>query len=189
MVEHARHNACQFFGCAGFQGSLSHTCNNIGEAGTGHKTVVQISSGVVGTGWEDWSAEPLYIRSRDAVHRAATRYATFAFNQNSIIPCLGWYSDVNLIVAHFHSLPKLTSLSSCLLSTFAVARSKSSCVTCTLLSRRAYIPASVQTPLSSAPEQPFIFSAILVRLMPRVKFMEREWIRRMSARASTLGRL
>jgi hypothetical protein len=72
--------------------------------------------------------------------------------------------------------------------TFAVARSKSSCVTCTLLSLSAYMPASVQTPLSSEPEQPFIFSAILVRLMPRVRFMLREWMRRMSARASTLCR-
>jgi hypothetical protein len=44
----------------------------------------------------------------------------------------------------------------------------------------------VHTPLSSAPEHPFIFSAIFVRLMPRVKFIDREWIRRISARASTL---
>lgn len=90
------------------------------------------------------------------------------------------------LLPHFQSLPKLISLSSCLLSTFAVARSKSSCVTCTLLSRSAYIPASVQTPFNSAPEQPFIFSAIFVRLMPRVRFMLRLWMRRMSARASTL---
>lgn len=48
------------------------------------------------------------------------------------------------------------------------------------------MPASVQTPLSSAPEQPFIFSAILVRLIPLVRFMLRLCMRRMSARASTL---
>ena len=81
---------------------------------------------------------------------------------------LVWYS------VYFHSLPRLTSLSSCLLRTFAVARSKSSCVTWTLRSLNAYIPASVQTPFNSAPEQPFIFSAILVRLIPLVRFMDRE---------------
>lgn len=90
------------------------------------------------------------------------------------------------LLTYFHSFPMLTSLSSCLFRTLAVARSKSSCVTCTRRSRRAYMPASVHTPFSSAPEQPFIFSAILVRLIPRVRFMLRLWIRRMSARASTL---
>lgn len=49
------------------------------------------------------------------------------------------------------------------------------------------MPASVQTPFSSAPEHPFILSAIFVRLIPRVRFIDREWIRRMSARASTLS--
>jgi hypothetical protein len=49
------------------------------------------------------------------------------------------------------------------------------------------MPASVHTPFNSAPEQPFIFSAILVRLIPRVRFIDREWIRRISARASTLA--
>jgi hypothetical protein len=34
-----------------------------------------------------------------------------------------------LLSVYFHNFPKLTSLSSCLFSTFAVARSKSSCVT------------------------------------------------------------
>ena len=56
----------------------------------------------------------------------------------------------------------------------ATAISKSSWVTCTLLSRRAYMPASVQTPFTSAPEAPGISSAIFLRFIPRVKFIFRE---------------
>lgn len=90
--------------------------------------------------------------------------------------------------------------------TLATAISKSSCVTCTRLSRSAYIPASVHTPcegqgrhpplcdplvsppcpqltFTSAPDAPGISSAILRRLMPRVRFIFREWILRMSRRA------
>lgn len=92
--------------------------------------------------------------------------------------------------------------------TFATAISKSSWVTWTLLSLRAYIPASVQTPwqkkrilnkwpfksqqqplsepiltLTSAPEAPGISSAIFLRLMPRVRFIFLEWIFKMSRRA------
>jgi len=103
--------------------------------------------------------------------------------------------------------------------TFATASSKSSCVTCTRRSRKAYMPASVHVPCSghrwqqqmmdesppsaiaarapqpssklslacpghggltfaSAPDAPGISSAILRRLMPRVRFILREWMRR-----------
>lgn len=51
---------------------------------------------------------------------------------------------------------------------------KSSWVTCIRRSRKAYIPASVHTPFNSAPEHPFIFSAIFLRSIPRVKFIDRE---------------
>ena len=53
----------------------------------------------------------------------------------------------------------------------ATAISKSSWVTWTRLSLRAYIPASVQVPLTSAPELPPICSAIFLRLIPLVKFI------------------
>lgn len=71
--------------------------------------------------------------------------------------------------------------------TFAIANSKSSCVTCCRRSRRAYMPAksrsaaaqersnsqhspaSVQIPRTSAPEHCPIFSASSFRLMPRCK--------------------
>mmetsp|Transcript_3192 Transcript_3192/g.9950 ORF Transcript_3192/g.9950 Transcript_3192/m.9950 type:complete len:221 (-) Transcript_3192:458-1120(-) len=49
------------------------------------------------------------------------------------------------------------------------------------------MPASVQTDLVSAPEASFICAAILRRSMPRVRFMRREWMRRMSRRASSFG--
>mmetsp|Transcript_6648 Transcript_6648/g.18018 ORF Transcript_6648/g.18018 Transcript_6648/m.18018 type:complete len:256 (-) Transcript_6648:457-1224(-) len=71
--------------------------------------------------------------------------------------------------------------------TFAAAISKSSCVTCTRRSRRANMPASVQTALLSAPDASVIIPAIFLRSMPRMRFILREWIRRMSARASSLG--
>lgn len=92
--------------------------------------------------------------------------------------------------------------------TLATAISKSSCVTCTRLSLSAYMPASVHTPckgqrchpphptlpaplpwqcpqltFTSAPDAPGISSAIFRRLMPRVRFIFREWILRMSRRA------
>lgn len=102
-----------------------------------------------------------------------------------------------------------------LAQTFATAISKSSWVTWTRLSRRAYIPASVHTPwethetfqvsacvhkmmyvwrmnqiltLTSAPEAPGISSAIFLRLMPRVRFIFLEWIFRMSKRACSCKR-
>ena len=70
---------------------------------------------------------------------------------------------------------------------FATAISKSSCVTWTRRSLNAYMPASVQTPFTSAPLAPGINSAIFFRLMPRVRFILREWILRISKRASSLG--
>ncbi|KAH3668615.1 hypothetical protein OGAPHI_002369 [Ogataea philodendri] len=80
-----------------------------------------------------------------------------------------------------------TAPSSFLFITLATASSKSSCVTCILLSLKAYIPASVQTPLISAPEQPFIFSAIFIRSIPLVRFMDLEWIFKMSVLAFSVG--
>lgn len=71
--------------------------------------------------------------------------------------------------------------------TLATAISKSSCVTCTLRSRRANMPASEQTAFVSAPDASFIAWAILRRSMPRVKFIRREWMVRMSSRASSFG--
>ena len=49
------------------------------------------------------------------------------------------------------------------------------------------MPASVQTPFTSAPEAPGIISAIFLRFMPLVRFIFLEWILRMSRRASSLG--
>lgn len=96
--------------------------------------------------------------------------------------------------------------------TLATAISKSSCVTWTRRSRSAYMPASVHTPcegqgrhppllvppapvppqcpqltFTSAPDAPGISSAIFRRLMPRVRFIFREWILRMSRRAWRKG--
>mmetsp|Transcript_31574 Transcript_31574/g.82540 ORF Transcript_31574/g.82540 Transcript_31574/m.82540 type:complete len:328 (-) Transcript_31574:228-1211(-) len=71
--------------------------------------------------------------------------------------------------------------------TFATAISKSSCVTCTRRSRSANMPASVQTAFVSAPEASCICFAILRRSMPRVRFILREWMVRMSRRASSFG--
>merc|ERR1711879_798264 len=71
--------------------------------------------------------------------------------------------------------------------TLETAISKSSCVTCTRRSLSAYIPASVHTALISAPEAPGMVSAIFLRLMPRVRFILREWILRISRRAFSLG--
>mmetsp|Transcript_4966 Transcript_4966/g.16635 ORF Transcript_4966/g.16635 Transcript_4966/m.16635 type:complete len:248 (-) Transcript_4966:503-1246(-) len=49
------------------------------------------------------------------------------------------------------------------------------------------MPASVHTALDSAPEASVIMAAIFLRSMPRMRFILREWMRRMSARASSLG--
>mmetsp|Transcript_20339 Transcript_20339/g.63974 ORF Transcript_20339/g.63974 Transcript_20339/m.63974 type:complete len:213 (+) Transcript_20339:69-707(+) len=71
--------------------------------------------------------------------------------------------------------------------TFATAISKSSCVTWMRRSRNANMPASEQTPLHSAPDALFIFSAILRRSMPRSKFILREWMDMMSTRDWAVG--
>src|SRR4051794_36549178 len=63
------------------------------------------------------------------------------------------------------------SLSESFFMTLATAISKSSCVTCTLLSLSANIPASVHTAFDSAPDAPFIAFAIFLRLIPRIKFI------------------
>mmetsp|Transcript_64602 Transcript_64602/g.104479 ORF Transcript_64602/g.104479 Transcript_64602/m.104479 type:complete len:245 (-) Transcript_64602:711-1445(-) len=78
-------------------------------------------------------------------------------------------------------------LSLSLLITLATAISKSSCVTCTRRSRSAYMPDSVHTALISAPEAPGSFSAIFAKSIPLIKFILREWILRMSARAASFG--
>jgi hypothetical protein len=67
------------------RGAPSHTCKNIGEAGTGDRTVVQPSLRMCERGGKTGLPDRCILRPRDAVHRAATRYATFAFKQNSII--------------------------------------------------------------------------------------------------------
>mmetsp|Transcript_6564 Transcript_6564/g.12634 ORF Transcript_6564/g.12634 Transcript_6564/m.12634 type:complete len:211 (+) Transcript_6564:130-762(+) len=67
------------------------------------------------------------------------------------------------------------------------AISKSSCVTWTLLSLSANMPASVQTALHSAPEALGIFSATRRRSMPRRRFILREWMPMMCTRLSRLG--
>mmetsp|Transcript_56476 Transcript_56476/g.129690 ORF Transcript_56476/g.129690 Transcript_56476/m.129690 type:complete len:324 (+) Transcript_56476:337-1308(+) len=88
---------------------------------------------------------------------------------------------------HFQSFfsDMFFSLSFCI--TLATAISKSSCVTCTRRSRKANMPASVHTALLSAPEASFICAAIFRKSMPRIRFILREWIFRMSSRASSLG--
>mmetsp|Transcript_33176 Transcript_33176/g.93948 ORF Transcript_33176/g.93948 Transcript_33176/m.93948 type:complete len:206 (+) Transcript_33176:207-824(+) len=88
---------------------------------------------------------------------------------------------------HFHSFLRLMFLSVSFFITFATAISKSSWVTCTRRSRRAYMPASVQHAFSSAPEEPDILSAIFVKSMPRMRFILREWIFKMSTRLPSLG--
>mmetsp|Transcript_23791 Transcript_23791/g.60255 ORF Transcript_23791/g.60255 Transcript_23791/m.60255 type:complete len:298 (-) Transcript_23791:371-1264(-) len=88
---------------------------------------------------------------------------------------------------HFQSILSEVFFSESRFITFAAAISKSSCVTCTRLSRNANMPASVQTALLSAPDASLIISAIFLRSMPRIRFILREWMRRMSARASSFG--
>mmetsp|Transcript_27731 Transcript_27731/g.45618 ORF Transcript_27731/g.45618 Transcript_27731/m.45618 type:complete len:259 (+) Transcript_27731:106-882(+) len=71
--------------------------------------------------------------------------------------------------------------------TLATAISKSSWVTWIRRSRRANMPASVHTALHSAPEALGIFSAMLLRSMPRSKFIFRLWMPRMSCRDPRVG--
>mmetsp|Transcript_29490 Transcript_29490/g.63507 ORF Transcript_29490/g.63507 Transcript_29490/m.63507 type:complete len:254 (-) Transcript_29490:543-1304(-) len=71
--------------------------------------------------------------------------------------------------------------------TLATAISKSSCVTWMRRSLSANMPASVHTPLHSAPDELFIFSAIFVRSMPLSRFMRRLWMPMMSAREPVVG--
>jgi hypothetical protein len=49
------------------------------------------------------------------------------------------------------------------------------------------MPASVHTPFNSAPEAPGISSAIFRKLIPRVKFIFREWIFKMWCREFSFG--
>mmetsp|Transcript_69 Transcript_69/g.205 ORF Transcript_69/g.205 Transcript_69/m.205 type:complete len:203 (-) Transcript_69:544-1152(-) len=71
--------------------------------------------------------------------------------------------------------------------TLATAISRSSWVTWMRRSRRANMPASVQTALHSAPEALVIFSAIFLRSMPRRRFIFREWMAMISTREATVG--
>mmetsp|Transcript_68121 Transcript_68121/g.210764 ORF Transcript_68121/g.210764 Transcript_68121/m.210764 type:complete len:259 (-) Transcript_68121:647-1423(-) len=88
---------------------------------------------------------------------------------------------------HLINCIKLMFLSESFFMTFETAIWKSSSVTCWRRSRRANIPASVQTALLSAPLAPFICEAIFRRLMPRMRFIFLEWILRISCLASSLG--
>ena len=63
---------------------------------------------------------------------------------------------VHMSLHYFQSLRMDMSLSLSFFMTFVTAISRSSWVTCTLRSRRANMPASVQQALSSAPEAPDI---------------------------------
>eukprot|EP01033_Poteriospumella_lacustris_P007080 gene7080-gene7788 len=54
-------------------------------------------------------------------------------------------------------------------------------------SRRANMPASVQTALHSAPDELLIFSATFTKSMPRSKFMRRLWMDKISARDCDVG--
>mmetsp|Transcript_19040 Transcript_19040/g.55985 ORF Transcript_19040/g.55985 Transcript_19040/m.55985 type:complete len:281 (-) Transcript_19040:448-1290(-) len=89
--------------------------------------------------------------------------------------------------AYFQSILRDVFFSESRFITLAAAISKSSWVTCTLRSRSANIPASVHTALLSAPDASVIMPAIFLRSMPRMRFILREWMRRISARASSLG--
>mmetsp|Transcript_10281 Transcript_10281/g.21137 ORF Transcript_10281/g.21137 Transcript_10281/m.21137 type:complete len:209 (+) Transcript_10281:97-723(+) len=71
--------------------------------------------------------------------------------------------------------------------TLLTAISKSSCVTCILLSRRANIPASVHTALHSAPLALGIFSPMTLRLMPLRRFILRLWMVMIWTLESRLG--
>mmetsp|Transcript_15463 Transcript_15463/g.58590 ORF Transcript_15463/g.58590 Transcript_15463/m.58590 type:complete len:352 (+) Transcript_15463:3276-4331(+) len=80
-----------------------------------------------------------------------------------------------------------TFLSLSLRNTLPTAISKSSCVTWMRRSRSANMPASVQTPLHSAPVAFSIMRATLRRSMPRMRFILRLWILRMCSRLSSFG--
>mmetsp|Transcript_22791 Transcript_22791/g.46255 ORF Transcript_22791/g.46255 Transcript_22791/m.46255 type:complete len:245 (-) Transcript_22791:685-1419(-) len=88
---------------------------------------------------------------------------------------------------HFHNLWSETLDSPSFFMTLLTAISKSSCVTWTLLSLKANIPASVQTALHSAPDALIIFSATVFRSMFRRRFILRLCICMMEMRFSTLG--
>mmetsp|Transcript_20556 Transcript_20556/g.42250 ORF Transcript_20556/g.42250 Transcript_20556/m.42250 type:complete len:231 (+) Transcript_20556:1670-2362(+) len=88
---------------------------------------------------------------------------------------------------YFHNRWRLVLFSPSFFMTFATAISKSSCVTWTLRSRSANIPASVHTALHSAPLALGIFSAMTFRSMFRSRFIFREWIFMIAMRLSTFG--
>mmetsp|Transcript_6939 Transcript_6939/g.14368 ORF Transcript_6939/g.14368 Transcript_6939/m.14368 type:complete len:237 (+) Transcript_6939:1727-2437(+) len=94
---------------------------------------------------------------------------------------------VYLICFYLKSFFRLMLCSESFRMTLLTAISKSSWVTCTRRSRKAYMPASVQTAFISAPLAPPICFAILLKSMPRMRFIFREWIRRMSSLASSPG--
>ena len=77
---------------------------------------------------------------------------------------------------HFQALLMAKLLSMSFFITFATAISKSSWVTWIRLSLKANIPASVQTAFDSAPDAPTIFSPILRKSIPLIKFIFLEWI-------------
>mmetsp|Transcript_12428 Transcript_12428/g.38671 ORF Transcript_12428/g.38671 Transcript_12428/m.38671 type:complete len:378 (+) Transcript_12428:32-1165(+) len=89
--------------------------------------------------------------------------------------------------SYFHIFFSASSRSWSLRITLEHASSKSSCVMCERRSRSANMPASVQIALSSAPDALLLFSAIVLRLIPRVMFILREWIFKISKRASSSG--
>ncbi len=110
-----------------------------------------------------------------------------ACSSRSPWPCQSLAPFPRNLTAYLKSFLRDMFFSLSLAMTLPTAISKSSCVTCTRRSRSAYMPASVQTALISAPLAPGSFSAIFERSMPRIKFIFREWIFKMSARAPSLG--
>mmetsp|Transcript_611 Transcript_611/g.2437 ORF Transcript_611/g.2437 Transcript_611/m.2437 type:complete len:280 (+) Transcript_611:925-1764(+) len=88
---------------------------------------------------------------------------------------------------YFHSFFRLMFLSLSFFMTFDTAISKSSCVTWTLLSLRANMPASVQHAFISAPDAPTILSAIFFKSIPLIRFIFLLWILRMSNLELSLG--
>lgn len=88
---------------------------------------------------------------------------------------------------HFQALLMAKLLSMSFFITFATDISKSSCVTWILLSLKANIPASVHTAFDSAPDAPFICSAIFFKSIPLIKFIFLEWIFKISSLDSMFG--
>ena len=88
---------------------------------------------------------------------------------------------------HFQARLIARLLSMSFFITLATAISKSYCVTWILLSLSANIPASVHTAFDSAPEAPVIFSAILFKSIPLIKFIFLEWIFRIYSLDSRVG--